>query len=213
MPDRSLEKLRAGYARFLSGRYVDQQNLYGQLGSGQSPHTMVIACADSRLDPVAIFDAKPGEVFEVRNVANLVPPYEVDGGLHGVSAALEFAVGVLEVRTIIVLGHAGCGGISACLAAADEGPVGEFIAPWVEIAAPARDRVLAAGSDRPAEELKKALEQEAIGESIDNLLTFPFVRNAVADERLKLSGAWFEVATAQLQWRDPQTGLFSEANE
>lgn len=213
MPDRSLEKLKAGYARFLSGRYVDQQNLYGRLGSGQSPHTMVIACADSRLDPVSIFDAKPGEVFEVRNVANLVPPYEVGGGLHGVSAALEFAVGVLEVRTIIVLGHAGCGGIAACLSTADEGPVGEFIAPWVEIAAPARDRVLADGRDRSAADLRTALEQEAIGGSIDNLLTFPFIRAAVEEERLMLRGAWFEVATAQLQWRDPKTHLFSEVNE
>jgi carbonic anhydrase len=123
------QDLIAGYRRFRASRYREARDLFHRLRDGQEPATMVIACADSRADPAMIFDAAPGELFTVRNVAALVPPYDDRGGLHGVSAAVEFAVTALKVKQIVVMGHGGCGGIAASLAAAASRPVGKFIAP------------------------------------------------------------------------------------
>jgi carbonic anhydrase len=202
------QDLIAGYRRFRSNRYREARDLFHRLKDRQRPATMIIACADSRADPAMIFDAAPGELFVVRNVAALVPPYEETGGLHGVSAALEFAVTQLKVPHILVMGHGGCGGIAASLAAADHRPIGRFIAPWVEIAAPARDAVLndATISSRDWQE---AVEHGAVGQSLTNLLTFPFVRAALDKGELMMDGAWFSIGKGELHWRNPDNGEFS----
>lgn len=202
------QDLIAGYRRFRSHRYREARDLFYRLRDGQEPATMIIACADSRADPAMIFDAAPGELFTVRNVAALVPPYEETGGLHGVSAAVEFAVTALRVKQILVMGHGGCGGIAASLAAAANRPVGRFIAPWVEIAADARDAVLH-NKAIPRADWQEAVEHGAVGQSLDNLMTFPFVRAAFERGELAMNGAWFSIGKGELHWRDAETGTFS----
>jgi len=196
--------LLRGYRRFRTGSYRQHAERYASLGDGQHPDSLVIACCDSRADPAQIFDAAPGELFVVRNVANLVPPYEIGGGLHGVSAALEFAITALKVRHVVVMGHGGCGGVAASLSAADDQPVGTFIAPWVKLLDEPRDRVLAERPDDP----QTALEHAGVATSLANLETFPFVREALQAGRLNLHGAWFAIASGKLQWLDPATGAF-----
>jgi carbonic anhydrase len=200
--------LIAGYRRFRANRYREARELFRTLRDGQQPATMIIACADSRADPAMIFDAAPGELFVVRNVAALVPPYEESVGLHGVSAALEFAVTQLRVKQIVVMGHGGCGGIAASLAAADHRPLGRFIAPWVEIAAEARDEVLADAAI-PSKDWQEAVEHRAVGQSLKNLMTFPFVRASLERNTLSMDGAWFSIGKGELHWRNPDTGQFS----
>ncbi|MDZ4759813.1 MAG: carbonic anhydrase [Alphaproteobacteria bacterium] len=201
------QDLIAGYRRFRQGRYREAASLFRQLRDNQEPATMIIACADSRADPSMIFDAAPGELFVVRNVAALVPPFDTSAGLHGVSAAVEFAVTRLKVKQILVMGHGGCGGIAACLAAAADRPVGHFIAPWVELAASARDAVLA-DPTIPRADWQEAVEHGAVGQSLDNLTTFPFIREAIERGDLNMDGAWFSIGRGALHWRDPATGDF-----
>lgn len=201
----TIEQMLDGYRAFRAGAYQRQAELYSELGEGQSPKIMIIGCADSRAEPADIFNAAPGQLFVVRNVANLVPPYEETEGLHGVSAALEFAVTALEIEHIVVMGHGGCGGVQACLSAAVDKPIGQFIAPWVQLLNPARDAVLGAGSEDPQTDLEHA----GVGTSIENLMTFPFVRDAVDAGRLQLHGAWFAIALGELHWRDKNTGEFT----
>lgn len=202
------QDLIAGYRRFRANRYREARDLFRSLRDGQQPATMIIACADSRADPAMIFDAAPGELFTVRNVAALVPPYDESGGLHGVSAALEFAITILKVKQVVVMGHGGCGGIAASLAAADHRPIGRFIAPWVELVSDARDVVLA-DATIPAKDWQESLEHGAVGQSLKNLLSFPFVRSAYERGALALNGAWFSIGKGELHWRDPETGAFS----
>lgn len=199
------EDLKNGYRAFRRGTYSHQVDLYEELGRGQDPDIMIIACADSRAEPADIFNAAPGQLFVVRNVANLVPPYDTSGGLHGVSAALEFAVTALKVKHILIMGHGGCGGVNASLSAANDKPVGQFIAPWVSLLDKARDDVLASKLDDP----QRALEYAGIGTSIRNLMTFPFVKKRVEAGELELHGAWFAIAHGELHWRDSKTGEFS----
>ena len=202
------QDLFKGYSRFRQGRYREAAETFRRLRSGQDPQTMIIACADSRADPSMIFDAAPGELFIVRNVAALVPPFERNIGLHGVSAALEFAVTRLKVRQIVVMGHGGCGGIAASLAAAADRPVGYFIAPWVEIAAGARDAVLGDESIKRAD-WQEAVEHGAVGTSLANLMSFPFVQEACDAGQLQLDGAWFSIERGELHWRDRTSGRFA----
>jgi carbonic anhydrase len=155
-----------------------------------------------------IFDAAPGELFVVRNVGAFVPPYEESVGLHGVSAALEFAITQIKVKQIVVMGHGGCGGVAASLAAADYRPVGRFIAPWVEIVAEARDAVLN-DATISSSEWQEAVEHGAVGLSLRNLATFPFVRRAVERGELNMDGSWFSIGKGELHWRDPASGAFS----
>jgi carbonic anhydrase len=167
---------------------------------------MVIGCCDSRVSPEVIFDAGPGELFVVRNVANLVPPYSPDSAYHGVSSAIEYAVMVLNVAHIVVLGHARCGGIQAF---ADNSPPGDFIGKWISLLAPVAARV------RPREGVPDAgyltqLEQASVLVSIDNLLTFPFVRTQNERGRLALHGAYFGVASGQLSVFDRTLARFVE---
>ena len=202
------QDLIAGYRRFRANRYREARDLFRRLRDGQEPATMILACADSRADPAMIFDAAPGELFTVRNVAALAPPYDESGGLHGVSAALEFAVTRLKVKQIVVMGHGGCGGVTASLAAAADRPVGKFIAPWVELMADARDAVL--GNEAiPRGDWQEAVEHGAVGQSLHNLMSFPFVREAVERGELAMNGAWFSIGKGELHWRDPDTGAFS----
>jgi len=202
----SLDDLLAGYRQFRAGGYQRDKDLYEALGEGQDPDVMLIGCADSRADPSDIFNAAPGQMFVVRNVANLVPPYQPDDRLHGVSAALEFAVTALKVKYIVVMGHGGCGGVAASLAAEQSGPVGQFIAPWVRLLDAARAKVLA----RKPEDVQLALEQEGVATSLANLMTFPFVAEAVERGDLELHGAWFAIKHGELHWRNAETGGFEK---
>ncbi len=201
---RSPSDLIQGYRKFRRGLYREQVDLYRSLGEGQNPDVMIIACADSRAEPAEIFCAAPGQLFVVRNVANLVPPYENSAGLHGVSAALEFAVTILKVKHIIVMGHGGCGGIAASLAAVDSEAAGEFLAPWVKLLDTARNEVLS----RQPKDAQTQLELAGVEQSIANLMTFSFVRSAVEAGDLALHGSWFAIGSGELHWRNPKTGVF-----
>lgn len=198
------ENLKDGYNRFRSERYPSQSDLFATLGKGQSPKTMVISCADSRVEPAAIFDSVPGELFVVRNVANIVPTYRKTTGLHGVEAALEFAVTALKVSQVLVIGHSACGGISACLSAADDKPVGQFISPWVAQLDETRDQVLQDNPSNP----QTALEKAGVVQSVANLMDYPFVNDSVNNGNLSLHGAWFDIGLGTLAWYDSETNEF-----
>jgi carbonic anhydrase len=190
----SFDDLLTGYQRFREHGYLDQRSRWAELAEGQSPKVMVIACSDSRVDPAQIFDANPGEMFVVRNIANLVPPFELGGGRHGVSAALEFAVNQLEVGEIIVMGHGSCGGVAAALTQRFAGmPPGRggFIDRWVDMLDGARDRIVAELGDGP--DAVRALEEETVRVSLRNLLTFPLIAKRVSAGQLRLRGAYFAI--------------------
>src|SRR5262245_54825001 len=201
------QRLRDGYQAFRSGRLPTEQSRYRELAErGQAPATMVVGCCDSRVSPEVIFDAGPGELFVVRNVANLVPPYAPDGALHGVSAALEYAVQVLRVQNILVLGHARCGGIQAY---ADNAPPGDFIGRWISLLAP-----VAATVNSPDEQsYLTRLEQASVAASLANLKTFPFIRGAHERGALALHGAYFNVASGELSVLDQVSGRFMAVGE
>ncbi len=195
-----------GYKRFRNDAYVKQKARFDALAiDGQAPPVMIISCCDSRVDPATVFDTEPGQVFALRNVANLVPPYETGGGLHGVSAAIEFGVLGLEVRHIVVLGHAQCGGIKASLSGSDLGHQGHsFVDKWVGIIDGARDAIFASNSHDP----QHALELETVKVSLANLRTFPFISAREKTGILKLHGAYFGIAEGQLHVLDELTGSF-----
>lgn len=201
-----------GYRRFRAGSYMEQRRRYDNLANkGQAPKVMIIACSDSRVDPTRVFDTEPGQAFVLRNVANLVPPFTPDEGLHGVSSAVEYAVTQLHVHHIVVLGHARCGGIAASLSGqfddAEHG-AGGFIGAWMSMIAPARDRIRAAAAMSPDIDGHAALELEAIRISIANLRSFPFVAEAEAAGQLQLQGALFDIADGVLRVLDKETGRF-----
>jgi len=208
---RDVDELVEGYRRFLAGRYKDEAALYSTLAEqGQAPKVMVIACCDSRADPAAIFDARPGQLFVVRNVANLVPPFEPHGDYHGTSAALEFAVNGLGVETILVIGHGRCGGVRAYLDGLYEGEAGRgFIQRWMSLLTVARAEAAREAGDKPIEAQARALEFASVRHSIGNLETFPFVKERVADGSLRLRGGYFDIADGVLLALDPATGSFA----
>jgi carbonic anhydrase len=201
------ERLTQGYQTFKEGRFAAERARYQELaGLGQKPSIMVIGCVDSRVSPEVIFDAAPGELLVARNVANLVPRCEPAGETqHGASAALEFAVKALEVRHIVVLGHAFCGGIKAF--ASDAAPLSDsdFIGRWMSQIAPA---AAAIGPREDSEAYLRQLEFASVELSLKNLMTFGFVRAAVEKGDLSLHGAYFGVASGRLLVRDPETGKF-----
>jgi carbonic anhydrase len=201
-------ELTAGYRRFRRERYALESERYKRLVAGQVPKTMIVACADSRVDPASIFSAGPGELFVVRNVAALVPPCEETGRCHGTSAAIEFAVTQLKVAHLVVMGHGLCGGIAAALAAAEHQPVGTFMGPWVGVLADVRDKLIAATRARDPQLRQGMLERLAIQHSLGNLMSFPFVKTAVESGKLVLHGAWFSIAEGELEWLDRQKGTF-----
>ncbi len=182
-----INKLIEGFQAFRKTYYDDQPEIYNSLvENGQHPDAMVIACSDSRVNPSIITQAGPGELFVVRNVANLVPPYDPGGSYHGTNAALEYAVRDLAVSHIIVLGHAHCGGIQRLLDGAEAGEAREFIDDWVAIAGPAR-------GETPGD-----AERKAVTVSLSNLLSFPWVRDRVEDGTLILHGWWFDLDAGEL---------------
>jgi carbonic anhydrase len=195
-----MKTLLDGYKRFRENVWRGQRNHFEVLArDGQAPDSLVVTCVDSRVDPAMIFDAAPGEMLTVRNVANIVPPYAPDSTYHGTSAALEFGVRVLEVKHVIVLGHGLCGGVKTLLAdASDTGH--EFIGPWMSIARPARAVALRAGTE---EERQLRCEHELIKISLANLMTFPWVDARVASGKLKLHGAWFDIQDGVLMILQP----------
>lgn len=204
-----LEDLIEGYRSYRLNWSATERELYRQLVEhGQSPKVMVIACCDSRVDPSIIMGAKPGAMFMVRNVANLVPPYAPDGAYHGTSAALEFGVAHLEVEHIIVLGHGHCGGISALYDDNGDTARSDFILPWMQIVAPARAHVQEHGAHLPPSQQRRMMEQEAIKVSIRNLLTFPWIRARVEQGALHLHGWYYALADGLLMALDPERGNF-----
>lgn len=208
----NFDTLLNGFHRFRAGEYQVQRRRFDALSTqGQSPKVMIIACSDSRVDPTRLFDADPGEVFVLRNVANLVPPYETSPGFHGASAAIEFAVTQLEIEDLVVLGHAQCGGIHAALtgkfAGAEHG-AGGFINHWMEMIAPARDEAIAVAAAHPDIDAQQVLELSAIRLSLDNLRSFPFVAERLAAGTLRLIGAYFGIADGMLRILDEASGRF-----
>jgi carbonic anhydrase len=203
-----------GYHRFRSAGWAAQRARWSELAEGQAPKVMVIACSDSRVDPATIFDASPGEMFVVRNVANLVPPFELGGGRHGVSAALEFAVTQLEVPEILVMGHGQCGG---CLAALNQSfrnakpGEGGFISRWIDLLDEARADVVATHGHDHAPAAQRAMEHAAVRVSLANLRSFSCIREREADGRIRLHGAYFALEDGILHVLDQTTGIFSPA--
>ncbi|MBV8577861.1 MAG: carbonic anhydrase [Acetobacteraceae bacterium] len=190
-----MKALIDGYRRFRANAWLERRRLFETLAvEGQAPRALVIACADSRVDPAMIFDAAPGELFIVRNVANLVPPYAPDAAFHGTSAAIEFAVCVLEVPDIVVLGHANCGGVKALLEGVPD-TARDFVGPWISIARDIRARVLTCSDDG---ERATMAEQETVKLSLDTLMTFPWIASRVAAGRLRLHGAHFGIYNGML---------------
>jgi carbonic anhydrase len=203
------QHLLTGYRNFMSGRYLSESGRYRSLArEGQTPETMVIACCDSRSAPETIFDTGPGELFVLRNVANLVPPYEPDNEFHSTSAALEFAVQSLKVKNIVVMGHGRCGGIRAALdsRAAPLSP-GDFIGKWMSLVGPAAEAV-SANSLMTSTERQTALERISIRYSIANLRTFPCIKILESKGKLVLHGAWFDISTGELWVMNTETGDF-----
>ncbi len=204
------QQLLDGYRAFLIGRLRHEQDRYRGLAEiGQSPQILVIGCCDSRVSPEVIFDARPGELFVVRNIGNLVPPYTPDGAQRAVSAALEFAVQALKVKHIVVLGHAQCGGIRAFVEEGTPLSPGDFIGHWMALIAPAAAEVGPRG-DRPLDQYLTQLEQASVVRMLDNLMTFPWIKKRVDDGALALHAAYFGVATGQLSVRDPATKKFTQ---
>lgn len=197
-----MKELLDGYRRYRTDRWPQLRALYQKLARGQKPRALVLTCSDSRVDPATIFDADPGELFVVRNVANLAPPYEQGGGYHGTSAAIEFAVTGLEVPIVLVLGHAQCGGVAAALSRPAQPTT--FLDHWVGLLEPAKARIPHDHSDA-----QTALEYESIKVSLENLRTFPFVAERVAAGTLTLYGARYGIADGGLEVLNNDTGAFT----
>ncbi len=201
-------RLLRGYASFRYGRYRSENERYRRLAeSGQDPGVLVVACCDSRAAPELIFDASPGEIFVARNVANLVPPYSPDGEYHGTSAALEFAVMGLKVQDIVVMGHGRCGGIKAALAAGESDHLspGDFIGKWISLLEkPVAECMCHADDDAAARQQR--LEHLSIVHSLANLRTFPCINALEGMGRIRLHGAWFDIALGELHVLDEATG-------
>lgn len=207
---RDVSQLVDGYQRYSAARSPEDVERFRSLAEiGQSPHTMVISCCDSRVEPEAIFDAGPGELFVVRNVANLVPPFEPQSHYHGTDAALEFAVTGLNVETIMVMGHARCGGVKAFLEGASEVTAQpSFVGRWMALLNVAGKATLRDTADASKEDQQQALEHASIRQSLENLKTFPFVAQRLTDGNLRLRGAYFDIADGKLLALDNATGRF-----
>ena len=205
-----INKLLEGFKRFRHNIFDENPGLFDRLNKqGQTPKTIVVGCCDSRVDPAIVTDCDPGDLFIIRNVANLVPPFETGGNYHGTSAALEFGVRNLEVENIIVLGHAQCGGIRALMNPAPGSEQHEgFVPGWMKVASNARNRVLSRMHGEPLEKQQRACEQEAILVSLDNLLTFPWILERVAQKKLTLHAWYFDLEHGELLRFNPSSNIF-----
>lgn len=204
---KDIARFLTGFKAFQRTYFCEDNKVFSDLKNSQNPNVLVVACSDSRVDPAILTGCAPGDMFVVRNVANLIPPYEKTPGLHGVSAAVEYSVKVLEVEHVIVLGHSCCGGIQA-LMTPDKDQLGEFIAPWVSIAEPALAEVARELGDKPDSLRMRACEQASVLVSLDNLLTFPFIWERVMTGRLYLHGWYFDMEKGELLSYLPETGTF-----
>jgi len=193
-----IEKLTAGYERFRNGYYQRNHARLKQLAQKQDPEVAIISCCDSRVDPSILFDVEPGDIFVIRNVANLVPPFETKGDYHGTSAALEFAVTCLKVKQIVVLGHANCGGIRALMGQDDSIKSDGFIDSWMQIAAPAKEKVLARKELDTLELQTDACEKTAVSYSLRNLMSYPWIRDQVERNSLNLAGCYYDLHSGEL---------------
>ena len=192
------EKLITGYRRFRAGFFQRNRERLEELARRQTPEIAMVSCCDSRVDPTILFDAEPGEIFVIRNVANLVPPFETEGHYHGTSAALEFAVTCLKVKQLVVLGHANCGGIRALMENDASIKSDGFIDSWMQIAAPAKKEVLAR-SDLDTPELRtNACEKAAVQYSLYNLMSYPWVRRRVENGDLVLIGWYYDLRSGEI---------------
>lgn len=208
---RDVTRLVEGYRKFRAERFLPQRQVFETLARhGQRPRTMVIGCCDSRVDPTAVFNAGLGELFILRNVANLVPPYEPHGDFHGTSAAIDFAVSDLGVEDIVILGHAGCGGIKAYLDGIydpDKGG-GVFIQKWMSLLNAARGTVIANNPDQSLAVQQRELEQAGVISSLGNLMSFSFIAERIASGTLAIHGAYFDIASGDLQIYDRRARRF-----
>lgn len=198
-----MDKLIAGYRNFMARRWPEENALYAELSKGQNPEYLIISCSDSRVDPSTIFGARPGELFVVRNVAAIVPPYEEGGGYHGTSAAIAFAVLHLNVRYIVVMGHAQCGGVAAArnIASAHDTP---FLGPWIKLLEPAAE--MCRHSDQAD------FERETVKLSLERLKTFPFIAERVKQGKIALAGARFGIADGKLEVLLPGRSSFEQVS-
>ena len=211
---KSFEEMLDGYREFRSGDWKVQRDRWEQLAQGQSPQVMVISCSDSRVDPAQILGVAPGEIFVVRNVAALVPPFETTPGRHGVSAALEFAVQFLKVREVVVMGHGMCGGCQAALTQdlhGNELGQGGFVAHWIDMLDDVREPI-AAELGTEGRDAERAMELAAVKVSLENLRTFPCVQQKEAAGTLTLRGAHFAISDGILYLLDEATGEFRPAD-
>jgi carbonic anhydrase len=193
-----IEKLAKGYERFRNGYFQNNRARLEQLVHKQTPEIAMISCCDSRVDPGILFDVEPGDIFVIRNVANLVPPFETKGDYHGTSAALEFAVTCLKVKQIVILGHANCGGIRALMESDDSIKPDGFIDSWMQIAAPAKEDVLARNDLDTPELRTDACEKTAVSYSLRNLMTYPWIRSRVESDDLNLVGCYYDLYNGEL---------------
>lgn len=209
-----LNKLVFGFSSFRKRFFSERQDLYRRLvREGQKPQVVMIACADSRVDPAIVLESDPGDIFSIRNVANVVPPFESDDDLsyHGTSAALEFAVEKLNVEHVVVFGHAHCAGVKAMISGREGSPVdGQFISQWTSIIDKAYDLAKTKNPTAEGEELDRCCERQAVLVSLENLMTFPFVKQRVAAGTLHLHGWYLDIAEGRLSQYDPATDTFTE---
>lgn len=212
--DISLPKLVEGYKRFQS-KHFENSKVYDDLVSkGQKPKALVIACCDSRVDPAIVTDCDPGEIFVVRNVANLVPPFESDLRHHGTSAALEFAVKSLAVSDIIIFGHSHCGGIQALMGNKDgQAPQDDFLTAWMDIATKAKEQVLSEHAELSLEEKIPLCEQASLLISLQNLQTFPWIKARVEQGKLALHAWYFDLGRGAVEAYDPSRQRFFPLDE
>lgn len=203
-----IRELLEGFGRFQEKYVHSDSELFERLKQGQSPQVMVVSCSDSRVAPALLLDCRPGDIFVVRNIANLVPPYEPDHRHHGVSAALEYGVKALGVDHVVILGHSKCGGICQLMTCIPDNEQAEFIDKWMDIAAPAREAVLARMPDASQEEQLRACEQAAIMVSVGNLLTFPWIERRVKAGELAVHGWYFDMDSGEMLTHDPSLDEF-----
>ncbi len=210
-----IDTLLKGFRKFRESYYEKEPDLYRNLlRDGQHPRFAVVACSDSRVDPAIVLQTEPGEIFAVRNVAALVPPYEEAGAYHGTSAALEFAIDGLKVEHVIIIGHAHCGGVQAMVHNQEPGGAtgGMFITAWTDLLRKARERALAVDPTLTGDDLVDASERQAVRLSLQNLDTFPFIRKAVAENRVSLHGWYLNIINGTLEIWNPEAGVFEAQN-
>lgn len=202
------EKLIAGYQRFREGYYLENKQYLSQLAKdGQEPKIAIVSCCDSRVEPTIILDCEPGELFVIRNVANLVPPCETNDTYHGTSSALEFAVNGLEVESIIVMGHTRCGGIKALI---DDDTSGGFISTWMQQLAQVRENIFANNELTNQAQRYRACEEQGIAQSLENLMSFPWVKSRVEAGTLQLHGWYYDLDSAKLFGLNKETKIFNK---